>query len=199
MKENIHIVIITLVLFLAGMLTGIWTQKTKATPPPPLPFMGEFAKGPHGSMSPKMPEEVSNMKGQGEKQQSAIEGFEQKLTAIMTDARSKIETVLTPEQKTKFAEFQKDHELPRFGGMPFRGFPEPHFAGLFIYKPQIERLATELKLDDGQRARVDEILKARRQAIIDLLDSNPPPSATFGRRPEHSCPGQEESSQKPSL
>jgi hypothetical protein len=42
MKEQFHIVLITVSLFVAGLLMGVWTQKTRPIPPPPAPVLGEF-------------------------------------------------------------------------------------------------------------------------------------------------------------
>src|SRR5262245_61202033 len=42
MKEQFPIVLITVGLFVAGLLMGIWTQGTRPIPPPPAPVLGEF-------------------------------------------------------------------------------------------------------------------------------------------------------------
>src|SRR5215475_13477773 len=42
MKEQLPIVLITVGLFVAGLLMGIWTQRTRPIPPPPAPVLGEF-------------------------------------------------------------------------------------------------------------------------------------------------------------
>ena len=201
MKDNIQVVIITLVLFLAGLLTGVWTQKTKATPPPFLPFMGEFNHDllgeRHGSMPLQPPWENRQMPAEDEQQKTQIEAFEQKLATIKSESRSKMEAILTPEQKVKFADFQKAHASSQSGKMSFHGFLEPQFVGLLIYKPQVARLTSELGFDASQSAKADEILKMRRQAVIDLFDTNPPPSAMQGRRFQHQPPAPDAPSATP--
>src|SRR5262245_14614947 len=42
MKEQFPIVLITVGLFVAGLLMGIWTQRTRPISAPPAPVLGEF-------------------------------------------------------------------------------------------------------------------------------------------------------------
>lgn len=184
MKENIQVVIITVVLFLGGLLTGVWTQKTKPAPPPPMPFLGELAGGKPGDrMPPPSDSEIKAMQAEAEKMKPQREAFENKLRAIQDDARAKIGEVLKPDQKAKFEEFKKGHAgpSPSAGGPP--PFPGPEFLGLVMYKPQLDRITSDLGLDASQRGQVEEILRVRRQAVMELLDNNPPPSLMIGKRP----------------
>ena len=45
----------------------------------------------------------------------------------------------------------------------------------------LERMSTELKLDDAQRDKVKDLLRVRREKFIELVDSAPPPSLMLSR------------------
>jgi hypothetical protein len=45
MNEQAKVAAATVVVFVAGLLIGVWTQRAQPAPPPPIPVMGEFAAG----------------------------------------------------------------------------------------------------------------------------------------------------------
>lgn len=108
MKENLNVVIITVLLFAAGLCTGVWTQRVKPAPPPPIPFMGEF-DGRHGKgagPAAGMPavERLREMRQQMEAARPQIEAFRAKMEVIEKSFRSKLEAILKPEQKARLAQ-----------------------------------------------------------------------------------------------
>jgi hypothetical protein len=209
MKENLHVVIITVLLFGAGLFTGVWTQRVKPAPPPPVPFMGEFGgargHGGEGERALPSPERAREMREQMEAQRPQIEAFQAKMEAIEKAFRARLEAILKPEQKARFAQV-----LPHPGGPqgappegPGRGEPPmggpqgpregpgmagpghgpaggpggPGFMGWVVYKPALERLSSELGLDAKQKAQAEELFKQRRAELLNLVDTAPPPSA----------------------
>ena len=42
MRDSLRVILITVALFLSGLLVGIWTQKVRPMPPPPFGPMSEF-------------------------------------------------------------------------------------------------------------------------------------------------------------
>jgi hypothetical protein len=45
----------------------------------------------------------------------------------------------------------------------------------------LDRMATELNLDEAQRDKVRDLLRVRREKFIELVDSVPPPSLMLSR------------------
>ncbi len=50
MREQIKVVVATVVVFVSGLLIGVWTQRSQAVPPP-IPLMGEFGAGVAGRVA----------------------------------------------------------------------------------------------------------------------------------------------------
>lgn len=122
MKEHFQIVLITVGIFVAGLLMGIWTQKTRPIPAPPAPVLGEFnslplkvragayAPGMGGirieRFSPRHPETVFWMNRNIARLKPKIKKFQLALNSIEKDFRQKVNKVLTPEQRKKLASIE---------------------------------------------------------------------------------------------
>ena len=50
-----------------------------------------------------------------------------------------------------------------------------------VVPQKLEWTANDLKLDDGQKEKMREILRVRRDKFLALVDSSPPPSLTLSR------------------
>lgn len=122
MKEHFQIVLITIGIFVAGLLMGIWTQKTRPIPPPPAPVLGEFnsprLKVRAGAYAPGM-EGIRIERFSGEhpgalfwmnrniaKLKPKIKTFQLALNSIEKEFRHKVNKVLTPEQRSKLASIE---------------------------------------------------------------------------------------------
>jgi hypothetical protein len=135
MKEQFHIVLITAGLFVAGLLMGIWTQKTKPIPPPPAPVLGEFGafqqpmvatdeNGPAvggfaiGRFSPGHSAAIVTMNRDIAEMEPKIREFQSAMDAIEEEFRGKLDELLTPEQQKKLAaiEAQEAPVSSGFGG-----------------------------------------------------------------------------------
>jgi|GEM_PF-5735152 len=237
MKDNIYTIIITLVIFLIGLCTGIWTQTIRPLPPPNAPFMGEF--GSHDFMGIHH-EKMDEMHKAMAEAAPEIQAFENKINDIVNEYREKIKAVLTKDQLPLLDQFLPESSdivtstehgqmsgsttarVSRDGsitltttstepntmtgstGMPpqitvlARGgafSPPPpfiagpiRFVGMIIYKPTLEAMTTVLKLDEKQKAKIETLLRERREKIINLVDTTPPPS--LGVENNILCPNQ---------
>src|SRR6266436_9369955 len=120
MKEQFHIVLITVSLFVAGLLMGVWTQKTRPIPPPPAPVLGEFgnlsspeiraggyAPGMGGfaveRFSPGHPAAIVAMNRNIAELEPKIREFQAAVDSIEKEFREKLDKLLTPEQRKKLA------------------------------------------------------------------------------------------------
>jgi hypothetical protein len=198
MRGNVLVVLATIALFLAGLFVGVWTQRSKpVVPPPPLGPMGEFDPAHHpgfapapatrgspwfvggpgsGSHQPVSPQElrerISTIMPQ-------IADFQQKVEAIEQRFRTAFDAILTPDQKQKLDAITKrlaSFPNPLPGCAPGMG---PIFVSMVIYRPTFEHLSGDLTLDDRQQHQLMDLLTARRNSLLALVDATPPPSFKF--------------------
>ncbi len=197
MKEHLATVLVTLLVFLAGLGTGVLTQKIRPLPPPPLPVMGEFRQAEPLALPQRplaRPEEVEQRLAALRPQ---IEAFRQKLASIEQACRTEIEAALTLEQKERWARERRSGPGEP-GAEPVRGrvaapanrpagperlgpMPGVDVVPIVIYKPMLEHLTKTLDLNADQQARVEQALRTRRDRVIELVDRTPPPSLGMGR------------------
>jgi len=190
MRNNLRVILITVALFLSGLLVGIWTQAVRPLPPPPFGPMSEFGgqslpgfPGPPPGLPPWMqtspnepppsPEEIRRRMAILEPQ---FEAFRKNVDAIEQQFKSSFEAILNPEQKHKF-EVIKNRlaNLPDLlpGCGPIMG---PVFVSMVIYRPLLEHFTEDLGLDDKQQNQLKDLLIDRRNKLITLVDETPPPS-----------------------
>jgi hypothetical protein len=120
MREHFHIVLITVGLFVAGLLMGIWTQRTRPIPPPPAPVLGEFGPLPApgirpdqyapgmggfaiGRFAPGHPAAMVTMSKNLAELEPKISEFRGAVDTIEKTFREKLDKVLTPEQRKRLA------------------------------------------------------------------------------------------------
>lgn len=184
MKEHFVTILTTLAIFLVGLFTGIWTQSIKPLPPPHIPFMGEFGD-PHGGPQGERMKEMHEAMVAAEPEILAFEG---KVNAIVDEYRGKIKAVLTKDQLPKMDQFvfEPPNIVSRAGethgpmGPPMAG--PLRFVGMMIYKPTLTAMTDELQLDEAQKAKVESLLRERREKILTLVDTTPLPSIMAGRK-----------------
>lgn len=206
MKGNIQIVATTVALFVAGLLVGIWTQRTRPFPPPPFPLMGEFGRpqGPgfgvmfpppppswHGnSGAPEEPPSPDEMRRRMEFLAPQIAQFQQKLDTIEENFRNSVGAILNPEQRQKLDAIKKRvANLPP--PMPGCGSEMgPVFVSMVIYRPLYDRISADLGLNEKQQQQLKQLLIDRRNELLALVDNTPPPSFRFGEvvRPQPGGP-----------
>jgi hypothetical protein len=125
MKEQFHIVLITVSLFVAGLLMGVWTQKTRPIPPPPAPLLGEFgtisspgisaggyAPGMGGfaieRFSPGHPAALVTMNRNIAELEPRIREFQATVDSIEKEFRGKLDKLLTAEQRKRLASIEAE-------------------------------------------------------------------------------------------
>jgi hypothetical protein len=196
MRDRILAVLLTLAVFAAGFVSGIWAERHRPFPPPPAAFMGEFGArgGSNGHLA--QPVNRAELLDRIEKIRPQMEAFRARINEIYDQFDRDMATVLTPDQQALYekkfrshrglggtpngpAESDKplsDQEIEQLLQRPFRTL------AYFVVLPMtLERMTTDLKLDDAQRDKVRDFLRARREKFIELVDSAPPPSLMLSR------------------
>ncbi len=190
MRDNLRVILITVALFLSGLLVGIWTQKVRPIPPPPFGPMSEFGgqsisgfPGPPPGLPPWIrnspnepppsPEEIRKRMAVLEPQ---VEAFRKSVDAIEQQFRSSFEAILNSEQKQKFDVIKaRIANLPEL--LPGCGqIMGPVFVSMVIYRPLLDRFTEDLGLVDQQQKQLKDLLIDRRNKLIALVDETPPPS-----------------------
>lgn len=203
MKQRFLTVVLTLALLGAGFGTGIWTERHRPLPPPPIAFMGEMGKGgPVAAGAPaagqvdraELVAEITRIRPQ-------IDHFRQQLDGIESGFEHDLQGLLTPAQRTAYATLKTRpgaaHEGPVMGPVSkVTGTARPlsaeqiaqlqqrpvfHVVDMVVVSMRLDWLVQELNLDVAQRARVQALLQERRGKFLALTDSAPLPSLLLSR------------------
>ena len=205
MKENFQVALVTVLIFTAGLMVGVWTQRTRPLPPPPFGPMAEFRlPGPDFRYGPPLflsqtgashgPPDPGEMRRRMAILMPQVEAFRSQVEKIEDDFRNALAAILSPDQLRKLeASGPRPVYLPGPPGpvrpfdpptgaptQPWAGNANPMFVSIVIYRPLLERLSTVLGLNDRQRQQLRELLLARRTKLIALVDETPPPSLQLG-------------------
>jgi hypothetical protein len=187
MKQNIGVVLVTIAIFLGGLVTGIWTQRTRVAAAP-FPLLHEFGD-PHfpghgqGGERPRPSAET----------EQAIAAYEAKVAVLREKYHARIAAVLDETQRAAFAaRHEGGGRPPRPEGMPGaeprREFRPGHgpspmelpVIGMIFYRPLLDLMAADLKLTAEQRQKIDALLLERRAEFLQLIDQQPPPTFLQG-------------------
>jgi hypothetical protein len=192
MRERVLAALLTAVVFAIGFGAGIWAERHRPFPPPPGGMWSEFARhGPHVSQ----PVNRAQLLAQIDAIRPQMEAFRARVNGIYVEFDHDIETVLTPEQKAVYEKrFRSqrglggtpaltnddkplsDEQIEQLLQRPFRTL------AFFVILPMtLDRMSTELNLDEAQRAKVKDFLRVRREKFIELVDSSPPLSLMLSR------------------
>lgn len=197
MRDRILAVLLTLGVFATGFVAGIWAERHRPFPPPPGAFMGEFGArgGPNGHLA--QPVNRAELLERIGKIRPQMEAFQARINEIYDQFDRDMATVLSTEQQALYEKKFRSHrglggslsggatesnkplsdeEIEQLLQRPFRTL------AYFVVLPMtLERMSTDLKLDDAQRDKVRDFLRARREKFIELVDSAPPPSLMLSR------------------
>jgi hypothetical protein len=198
MSERLQVVAVTILVFMLGLGVGVWTQRIWPVPPPPIRLMGEFGPPPlhgFGFPGPPSPEQwmlglapgqqisTRRMRARIEALEPRIDAFRHKVDAIEGDFHTKLDALLTPEQRSK---------LNILGTSMPHGPPPPPIPGcagemgdlfvpMVIYVPTLDRLSEVLQLNQNQRNQLKTLMVERRAQMLALVDNTPPPSFSLGQ------------------
>jgi len=195
MRDRFLAALLTLVVFAAGFGAGMWAERHRPFPPPPGVFMGEFGAR-RGQRDHKMPPvNRAELIEQIDAIRPKMEAFRTRIAEIYGEFDRDIDTVLTPDQRAAYDK--------RFRSQRVLGPPPEIAAGnkplsdeqidLLLQRPfrtlayfvvvpmTLDRMSTELKLDDAQRDKVRDFLRVRREKFIELVDGAPPLSLELSR------------------
>src|SRR3984957_11206774 len=196
MRARVLAAFLTLAVFAAGFGAGLWAERHRPFPAPPGAFMGEFGARPGRAIRAGTPVNRAQLSEQIEKLRPEMESFRAHITEIYGQFDRDIEPILTPEQRSLYAKkFQArrgfgpppeivaddektltDDQIEQLMQRPFRTL------AFFVVIPMtLEKMTSDLKLDDAQRDKVKDFLRVRREKFIELVDSAPPPSLTLSR------------------
>ncbi len=195
MRDRLLAALLTLAVFAAGFGAGMWAERHRPFPPPPGAFMGEFGarRGQGGHLTP--PVNRAQLIEQIDAIRPQMEAFRARVSEIYGQFDRDIESILTPDQKVVYekrfrsqrtlgpppemAEDTKplsDEQIDQLLQRPFRTL------AYFVVVPMtLDRMSTELKLDDAQRDKVRDFLRVRREKFIELVDGAPPLSLELSR------------------
>lgn len=211
MSDRLQTIVITVVLFVSGLLIGVWTQRSRPFPPPPIPLMGEFqgprvlGEYPHhhfhhwgreeffgaGRMSP------DEMRSRLAAMEPRIKAFQANLANIESAFRKGFDAILTPAQKTKLGEISANrHRRSDDGPMPgCAGELGTPLIPIVIYRPLLDRMTEMLTLTSAQHDQLETLLVERRTQFLKFVDDNPPPSFRLSDMMKRSvAPGDEPAS-----
>lgn len=199
MTQRLVIPLVAVLAFGAGFGARLWTEGERALPPPPSPLGGEFVRpaaatataaekknAPKPYNRPELVAEIERLRPQ-------IEAFRVRFEAIDAEYEKAFAEILDPEQKrlcnAKRDEAEKrrlaheskaasapppllsDEEIAKLRQRPF----ETVFWKVSIVA-KLEQTTHDFKLTPEQQAKERELLIARREKFLALLDSTPLPT-----------------------
>jgi hypothetical protein len=195
MKDRVLAVLLTLAVFAIGFAAGLWVERHRPFPGPPGAFMGEFGARQGQGQRTAPPVNRAQLLEQIDRLRPEMDSFRDRVTEIYSQFDRDIDPVLTGEQKDLYEKKFRSHrgfgsptggpgddqplsdeQIEQLLQRPFRTL-----AYFVVIPMTLERLTTELKLNDAQRDKVKDFLRVRREKFIELVDSAPPPSLMLSR------------------
>ncbi len=192
MRGNLLVILATVALFAAGLFVGVWTQRSRPVPPPPVGVMGEFQHPESAAPATRRAPWFVSGSGSGGRSINPqelrkkldvfipqIADFQQKVDAIEQQFKTAFDAILTSDQRQKLDTITKrlaSFPDPLPGCAPGMG---PIFVSMVIYRPTFEHLSEDLSLDEKQQHQLMDLLITRRNNLLALVDATPPPSFKF--------------------
>jgi hypothetical protein len=193
MRDKVLAALLTVVVFAIGFGAGTWAERHRPLPPPPGAFLGELGARKGSHVAP--PANREQLREQIEAIRPQMESFKSRLTEIYGQFDHDMDSVLTADQQAVYEKRFKsqrsfapppdmagddkplsDEQIDRLMQRPFRTL------AFFVVVPMtLDRMSTDLKLDDAQREKVRDFLRVRREKFIELVDSSPPLSLVLSR------------------
>jgi hypothetical protein len=189
MRQFLLVAAITVVGFAAGSAAGIYYERHRPLPPAPGPVGGELGgHRPPGMAAGARPINRARLAAEIAKLGPQIETYKQRVDGIDAEFERGLDAVLTAEQRTRHAERMHRHghdhgddsamltddQISRV--MQRSGY---EILRTVVIDLRLQDLIRELKLDPAQQDNVRMLLHRRRDEMIALVDSVPPPSVTL--------------------
>jgi len=192
MRQFLAVAFLSVLAFAAGYGVRIWVESTRPLPAPP-PMGQEFAD------STRTPPEIlgtvkwpapnrAHLAAEIERLRPEIDAFRKSLHEIDTQFDQDLQALLTPEQHEFFAARHKRLNPPNHHQTGTLTDQEIIYLRERPFESAVERISVEWKLEDldkdlkfdaGQKAKVRDLLAARRVKFISLVDNVPPPSLSL--------------------
>ncbi len=192
MKQRLIVAIFTIAVFCIGYFAGTWREGARPLPPPPGLVGAEFAH-------PRQPETAwrdrpinrADLIKQIDSIKPQLDAFLAQMKVIEDGFMRDFNQLLTPDQR----KYHEEHAKKRPSGLKESGPPltDDEVASLRFELPahnllwdvvvgmRLDSLTRDYQLDDTQREIVRALLKERREKVIALIDSSPPPSVSLIR------------------
>jgi hypothetical protein len=200
MRQPIIIALATVLVFAAGFLSGLFTERHRPLPRPPLHWGGEFnrPRGPMegpGGWHREQPFNRAALIAQVRALRPQLEAFQARMNEIDAQFNRGFDAILTPDQRAHRSEFLKRRSLQESREKESAGAPltDDQIMKLVREQPvrtilwdvviplRLDFLTRIYKLDDAQRESLRGLLKERRDRVLELIDSSPPPSVMMSR------------------
>jgi hypothetical protein len=194
MRQRLSIALVAIVAFAVGLCAGRWVELHRPLPPPPAGFGGEFSdhRGAYG-FHHGPPHDRAELRSQIEALRPQLEAFRAHMTAIDDEFSRQFDAILNAEQRSLHSKFLQRRADARNDLVQGRSTADEHL--LFALTEQsgrtilwdivvplrLDMLTKTFKLDDAQREKTRTLLLARREKVIALIDSSPPPSVMLSK------------------
>lgn len=198
MKQRLLVAFLTVLVFGAGFAARMFTENDRPVPPPPAaPYADLLPKA--SSAENKTPQNApkpynrAQIIAEIEKLRPQIDSFRARMDAIDTEYEQAFAGILNVDQRrvydAKMADAQKkkvEHDLkvaaqppPPLSDEEIAKLRQRPFETIFWRVSTImklEQVTRDYKLDEAQQARERELLGARRNKVLALLDTTQPPT-----------------------
>lgn len=204
--NRLPIAVLTVMVFGAGYAARLWTERDRPVPPPPEAIGTEFTRPAVNPAAEKRGRDGRDWKGQPvvnratlasdiEKARPKIEAYRKQMHQLDADFDRDLMALLSPDQQQKFIQRQKRNQERRVTREAAEAADQTPLSDEQILRLQqvplfnvlwsititarLERLTRDLKLDSAQQERARELLLARRDRFLALVDSSPPPTVSL--------------------
>jgi hypothetical protein len=182
----------------AGYGAGVWTERHSCKVPPPPTMLGELsaAKQTTPKSKPDLAPKAAELAAEIAKLRPEIEAFRERMLEIDREMDRDIEGILRADQLEvfhkmvkKFADLRAKEDADLNQPTPLTAEeivrlqqkPLYKMMAIVVVPMRVEWNTRDLNLDASQQEKLREILRARRDKFIALVDSSPPPSLMLSR------------------
>ena len=200
MTSRVFIASLTVVMFGAGYGARLFTERSRCAVPPPPALLGELTPKQEPaklkSSTPERPANAAKLAAEIERLRPNIEEFRARMEAMDDELDRQTLALLRPDQmplwekllkrrveyrKKEEAGISADRLLTAEQIASLQQRPLYKLLAVVVVPQKLEWTANDLKLDDGQKEKMREILRVRRDKFLALVDTSPPPSLTLSR------------------